>query len=72
MKLELTDKVSGKKMIVDERDIMLLEPLEDGGSHIVLDPGMGRAVVEEYESLKAVIGAVELKVAQAMLSKKRR
>lgn len=70
MKIELTDKVSGKKFAVDAHDIMLMEALEGGGTHIVLDPAMGRAVVEEYADLKAVTGVVDVPQAQALMAPK--
>lgn len=57
MMVEVTDKVSGKKLSVNPENVLLLEPIE-GGSHLVLEPSMGRAVVEDYELLKPFFGVV--------------
>lgn len=58
MKVEVTDKVSGKKMAIDPDKVLLLEPMDGGGSHIVLDPNMGRSLVEDYQELKPFFDVV--------------
>lgn len=63
MKVEVTDKVSGKKMAIDPDKVRLLEPLDAGGSHIVFDGAMGRALVEEYDDLKPYFDVVPVSAA---------
>ncbi len=58
MKLVLTDKVSGKKMLADVNAIKLVEPADGGGAHIVFGADMGRVVVETVEQIQAIVGAV--------------
>jgi hypothetical protein len=69
MKLELTDNLSGKKFVVCDSDIRLMEPAlaADGitasGTHIVFDSTMGRVVSEDYTALKSIVGAVDVPAA---------
>jgi hypothetical protein len=74
MKIEVTDKLTGKKMAVDTKLIRLLEASDSGGSHIVFDKDMGRAVVEEYEDLKPFfdvipVSSIGLKTASKLKKK---
>lgn len=58
MKVELTDKKSGKKIAVDIKLIRLVEPIDGGGTHLAFDEAMGREVVEEYDKLKSLFDVV--------------
>jgi hypothetical protein len=66
MKLELTDLVTGRLLIVDDSEIKILEDNYDSatgvinGSHIVFGPSMGRAVKQLVSDIKAVLGVVKI------------
>ncbi len=71
MKLVLTDKVSGKELVVETDMIKLMEPDSEGtGSHIVFGADMGRVVVESLASIIDLLGASKPSVAVAALTKK--
>ncbi len=57
MKLVLTQKGDGKKLVVDVDAIRLLEPVDDG-THIVFGADMGRIVVEPVDQIIRAIGAI--------------
>ncbi len=57
MKLLLTDKPSGKELVVDSDAIKILEPDAEGtGTHIVFGADLGRVVVESLPQIANAIG----------------
>lgn len=51
MLLELTDKVTTKKIYVQAAQIKFIEDAQSGGSHIVFGGDMGRIVAETKEQI---------------------
>lgn len=73
MKIELTDKVSSKKIAVDPKMVRLIEPADGGGCHIVFGAEMGRMVVEEYDDLKPFFEVIPVtKTGLALVKAQRR
>jgi len=67
MKLVLTDKPSGREIIVDSDAIKLMEPDADGtGTHLVLSADLGRVVVESLPSIAALVGVIAPKSVAAV------
>lgn len=68
MKLVLTDKPTGKEVILDADHMVIME-VGDGdnsGSHIVMSNGLGRQVVESLPSIAAAVGVTVPKVSVAV------
>lgn len=63
MKVEVTDKISGKKLAIDPDHVRILEPLDGGGSHIAFGSDQGRVLVEEYVDLKPFFDVVPVSAA---------
>ena len=59
MIIALTNKVNGKKIMVDSAQVKLWEPDDDGVStHVVLGADLVRVVTESLDSIKNILGAV--------------
>lgn len=59
MVIELTNKVNGKKILVNSAQVKLWEPDDDGNStHVVFGADLVRVVVESSVQIKNVLGAV--------------
>lgn len=71
MKLVLTNKGTNKEIVVESDAIKFFEPSSDAdgiGSHICLDAGLNRMVVESPAAIAAVIGVVAVMPAPANVS----
>lgn len=58
MKMVLTQKGDGKKLVVEMDLVKLMEPVEGGGTHVVFASDMGRVVSEELGTIEIAINAV--------------
>ncbi len=68
MKLVLTRKHDGAKILVDADLIKLVEPQADAeGTHVVFGPDMVRTVAESIDDISAALGAISPHAAVAAL-----
>lgn len=63
MKIEVTDKISGKLLAIDPEKVRILEPVDGGGCHIAFDDQQGRVLLEEYADLKPFFDVVPVTAA---------
>ncbi len=59
MKLVLT-RTDGKFITVDINQVKLIEPMDDGTTHLVFNVDLGRMVKETIDQINAAIGVIKL------------
>lgn len=65
MKLALTDLLLGKEIVVESDDILIMEAVDGGGTHLVFAADLGRKVSEDLPSIAAAIGVTVPKAVNA-------
>lgn len=60
MKIELTDFVSRKVIAIDPEKVRLIEPADNGGTHLSFDDKQGRIVAENYSDLKPFFDVISI------------
>lgn len=60
MKIVLTRKSDGSKILVNVDAVKLWEPDAESGTHVVFGADLVRVVIETIEQIKAALGVVVL------------
>lgn len=60
--IQLTDKISSKKIDVVAQQIKLLEDADGGGTHIAFGGDMGRVVAETRQQIYGLLGITPLPI----------